>query len=296
VLFEGEAAPALMAEVLTDATRLQRTPVAPPEVRGRVEGIEGVWSSRLGSKVMPDWLTVVDDPSQKSFAGQVLAGQYDVDEEGVLTQRVTLVEKGTLKAFLLTRQPVRTFNASNGHARLPGAWGAQLAVFGNLFIQAAQTVPEAQMKSKLIEKVKTAGLQYGILIRRLDFPATANLEDLQEMVSQIQKIGATRTVSAPLLAYRVYPDGREELVRGLRFREFSAKDLRDIEAASDRPYVLNYVNNGGAFNWIHAGSDATTSSVICPSLLFPSVDLARVEGQGSKPPLVPAPALVAQQH
>ncbi|HSU32936.1 MAG TPA: metallopeptidase TldD-related protein [Bryobacteraceae bacterium] len=296
VLFEGQAAAALMAEVLTDATRLRRTPVAPSDLRSRVEAIDGVWSSRMGSKVTPDWLTIVDDPSQKSFGGQVLAGQYDVDEEGVLAQRVTLVDKGTLKSFLLTRQPVRTFNASNGHARLPGAWGAEMPVFGNLFIQANQTVPDSQMKSKLIEKVKTAGLKYGILIRRLDFPSTANVEELQEMMTQLQKSGTSRSVSAPILAYRVYPDGREELVRGLRFREFSAKDLRDVEAASDRPYVLNYVNNGSPFNWIHASSDATTSAVICPSLLFPSVDLARVEGQGSKPPLVPAPALLARQH
>ncbi|HEY1214180.1 MAG TPA: metallopeptidase TldD-related protein [Bryobacteraceae bacterium] len=296
VLFDGQAAAALMAEVLTDATRLQRTPIAPPDVRNRVEAVDSVWSSRIGSKVTPEWLTIVDDPARKSFAGQVLAGQYDVDEEGVLAQRVTLVDKGTLKAFLLTRQPMRTFNASNGHARLPGAWGAEMAVFGNLFIQAGQTIPDSQMKSKLIEKVKTAGLKYGILIRRIDFPSTANVEDLQDMMTQLQKSGTVRTVSAPILAYRVYPDGREELVRGLRFREFSAKDLRDVEAASDRPYVLNYVNNGSPFNWVRAGSDATTSSVICPSLLFPSVDLVRVEGQGSKPPLVPAPALLAQQH
>jgi hypothetical protein len=137
-------------------------------------------------------------------------------------------------------------------------------------------------------------LKYGIILRRLDFPSTASLEELQSMGRQLQKNGYSRTVMPPLLAYRVYPDGREELVRGLRFKDFSAKDLRDIDAASDHPYVLNYVNNGSSFNMADAGSNITTSSVICPSLLFGSIDLARAEDEAGKLPIVPAPALISQ--
>ena len=294
VLFEGEAAAEMMAQVLTDATRLPRKPVAPPEMQGEGQVLDGVWSSRTGSKVTPDWLTIVDDPSQRTFNGEPLAGQYDVDEEGVPAGRVTLVDKGTLKGFLLSRQPVRTFNASNGHARLPGAWGAELPVFGNVFVNASQTVPESQMRAKLIEKIKAAGLKYGVVIRRLDFPSTADIEELKAMVAQLRKGGSTRSLTAPLLAYRLYADGHEELVRGFRFKDFSAKDLRDVDAASDHPFVLNYENNGSSFGWANATSAATTSSVICPSLLFDSVDLDRAQGDGAKPPLVPAPAVDGQ--
>jgi hypothetical protein len=113
------------------------------------------------------------------------------------------------------------------------------------------------------------------------------------MLSQLQKEGVTRTVTAPLLAYRVYPDGHEELVRGLRFKEFSAKDLRDLEAASDRPYAFNYINNGSALNYANSGAGATTSSVVCPSLLFYTVDLDRAREETGKPPDVAPPALVA---
>src|SRR5581483_7024712 len=116
----------------------------------------------------------------------------------------------------------------------------------------------------------------------------------QSIARQLQKNGYTRTLNVPLLAYRVYPDGREELVRNLRFREFSAKDLRDIDAASDHPYVLNYVNNGSSFNWAEMESDATTSSVVCPSLLFDSIDLARAEEESNRLPIVPPPTLIAQ--
>ncbi len=296
VLFEQEAAAELMADVLTDAVRLQRKPVAPPGANDPgSEVIESVWATRLGSKVAPDWLTIFDNPDEQQFHGALLAGHYQVDDEGIPAQRVTLVDKGVFKGFLFSRQPVRDFAASNGHGRLPGGWGSEAAVIGNLFVHADGTAPEAQMRAKLMQKVKTAGLKYGVVVRRLDFPSTANFQELQSMARQLQKNGYARTVNMPLLAYRVYPDGREELVRGLRFREFSAKDLRDLALASDHPYVLNYVNNGSSFNLADAGSDATTSSVICPSLLFDNVDLARAEDQAGRLPIVPPPALIAQQ-
>lgn len=295
VLFEQEAAAQLMANALTDAIRLQRKPLAPPGTNNPgSQMIESVWATRMASKVAPDWLSIVDDPNEQQFRGTVLAGHYQVDDEGVPAQRVVLVDKGVLKGFLFSRLPIGDVTASNGHGRLPGGWGAEAAVIGNLFVHADGAVPEAQLKAKLMEKVKTAGLKYGVIIRRLDFPSTANFQELQSIARQLQKNGYARTLNVPLLAYRVYPDGREELVRGWRFREFSARDLRDVDAASDQPYVLNYVNNGSSFNLADVGSDATTSSVICPSLLFDSVDLARGEDQASRVPVVPPPALIAQ--
>lgn len=295
VLFEQEAAAQMMAQVLTDAVRIERRPVAPPGSNQRnVQAIESVWSSRVGAKVAPDWLTIFDDPQPSQFQGTALAGHYEADDQGVPAARVSIVENGALKNFLLSRQPVRAFNASNGHGRLPGAYGAEQAVIGNLFVESAQPVPEAQLKTQLLEKVKAAGLQYGLLIRRIDFPSTANFQELQNMARQLQKNGYSRTLNPPLLAYRVFPDGHEELIRGLRFKEFSAKDLRDLEAASGRSYVLNYVNNGSSFDLADMGSDATTSSVICPSLLFASLELERVEDEAGRLPIVPPPALAAQ--
>jgi hypothetical protein len=205
------------------------------------------------------------------------------------------VDKGTLKSFLLSREPVRDFNASNGHGRLPGAYGFEEAVIGNLFVESSKTVKQAQLKTQFLQKVKDAGLKYGVLIRRLDFPSTAGMEEVQSFARQVQKGGYSRTLNAPLLAYRVYLDGHEELVRGFRFRDFSAKDLRDLAAASDERYVYNYVNNGSSFNYADSGTDATTSSVICPSLLFDSLEMARAENEPGKKPTVAPPVLIAQQ-
>ncbi|MDQ2841675.1 MAG: metallopeptidase TldD-related protein [Acidobacteriota bacterium] len=296
VLFEREAAAQMMAQVLTDAVALRRKPIAPPNSnQPGLQVLESVWSSRVGSKVTPEWLSIFDNPLEKTYEGVELAGYYTVDDQGVPAQRVTLVDKGAFKGFLLSRVPIRNLNGSNGHGRLPGAFGTEEAVLGNVFVQAAQALPEPRLKAKLLERVKSAGLKYGIILRRLDFPSTATLGELQSMARQLQKNGFGRTLNQPILAYRVYLNGREELVRGLRFREFSAKDLRDIDAASDRPYVLNFVSNGSGLNIADLRTDATTSSVICPSLLFDSVDLARAENEIGAPPIVPPPPLIAKQ-
>jgi predicted Zn-dependent protease len=296
VLFEKEAAAEMMAEVLTDAIVRHRKPVAPSNANGpAAQWQESVWATRVGSKVTPDWITIFDDPLARSFKGTKLAGYYTIDDEGVPAQRVSIVEAGAFRGFLMSREPVRDTDRSNGHGRLPGGFGEHLATIGNLFVQAGNTVSEAQLKARLIEKVKSAGLKYGLIIRRMDFPSTSTLEDLQGQARQAQKSGFTRTLSEPLLVYRVWPDGREELVRGLRFQEFSAKDLRDVAAAGNEPYVLNYINNGHSFNRTDGRAAIVPSSVICPSLLFESVELSRADNEGSLPPLVPAPALVAEQ-
>ncbi len=295
VLFEGEAAAQMMAQVLTDSSRLTRKPLTPPELINRVPAtLDNVWAARLGSKVTPDWLTIVDDPTVKEFRAITLAGQFDCDEEGVPAQRVTLVEHGTLKGFLLTRQPIRVFNASNGHARLPAQFGNHQGILSSVFVQTTQPKTDMELRKKLLDTVRTAGLKYGMVIRRLDFPSTANVEQLESVGRQLQKVGATRTLTPALLAYRVYLDGHEELVRGVRFKDFSAKDLRDLEAASDHSYVFNFVNNGTTFGWLDAPLGAATSTVICPSLLMSSMELDRAQDEVSKPPIVPVPELAAR--
>ena len=110
VLFEGEAAAEMMAQTLTDAIRLARKPVAPSGTNeSGAQMVESVWATRVGQKVTPEWMTLVDDPKEIQFSGTVLSGAYSVDDEGVPAARVSVVEKGVLKGFLLSRQPVRNF-------------------------------------------------------------------------------------------------------------------------------------------------------------------------------------------
>ena len=216
VLFSGEASAQMLAQVVQDAGRQLRKPLTPPN--RSLPMLDSPWASRIGTKVVPDWMTIVDDPTATEFKGQKLLGHYEIDNEGVQGQRVVLVDKGTMKAFLMTRQPLRGQAGSNGHGRLPGLFGAALPVLGNLLVSADQGVPEQQLKAKLLEIIKAGGQKYGMIIRKLDFPSSAPLPELQKVLKQMQASGISRSITPAILAYRIYPDGREELVRGVRLQ------------------------------------------------------------------------------
>ena len=288
VLFEGAAGAQLFAEVLGRNLALTRRPVMDPnrDTPVQVSELEG----RQGARILPEWFDVVDDPAQKEWRGHPLIGTYDVDREGVAPRPLPLVEKGVLKAFLLTRQPVAGFAGSNGHARLPGSFGANGAAIGNLFVRATETVPVADLKKKLIEMCKQHNNPYGMIVRRMDFPSSASVEEVRRLLGNAAQAGGY-PVSAPVLVYKVYPDGREELTRGLRFRGLNARSLKDIQAAGDDNNVFEFLNNQAPFALIGGTTYVAATSVVAPSVLIGDLDLHPLEEELPKRPIVPAPEL-----
>jgi TldD protein len=290
VLFEGQAAAQLFAQLLGDNLRVPRRPLADP---GRqVPFIPSEYEGKVGLQVLPAWMDVVDDPTQTEWRGHPLVGHYLFDMEGMPPKPVVLIENGVLKNYLMTRQPIQGFSGSNGHARLPGHYGAREAAIGNLFIKATNTESEADLKKQLIEMCKQRNKPYGILVRKLDFPTTASISELRaDAAASMQSGGGPIPVSRPILAYRVYPDGHEELVRGLRFRGVSTRSLRDIVAASDQSYLFEFINNGAPLAMVGAPGFLAPSSVVSPSILFQELEFERPQEELSRPPLVPPPPL-----
>jgi hypothetical protein len=286
VLFEGEASAQLFAQVLGGNLAVPRRPVTPPGRSLPLRSSE--LENRIGARILPEWVDVADDPTQAEWHGRALFGHYDVDLEGVAAQSVSLVEKGVLKNFLLTRQPVKTFRASNGHARLPGSFGDKAAGIGNLFVHASGGVPEAALRQRLIDLCRERSKPYGILIRQMDFPSTASGADLRRELAGMTESGA-RPVSLPVLIYRVYLDGHEQLVRGLRLRGMNARSLKDILAASSETAVFDFYDTGVPLG-LPGGSYNSEASVVAPSVLIDDVEIERIEGELPKLPVVPPPA------
>jgi TldD protein len=288
VLFEAQAAAQLLAQVLGDNLRVPRRPVADP---GRpLQFAPSELEGRIGSRILPESISVVDDPLQTEWRGHRLLGFYRFDMEGVKPQPVELIDKGVLKNVLLTRQPVKGFTASNGRARLSGPFGARAAALSNLFVKTSEPKPLPELKKQLIDMIRQRNKPYGMLVRKLDYPSTAPIRELQSIAAGMQSSGS-RPVSPPVLIYRVYPDGREELVRGLRFRGLNARSLRDIVAASDENFVFDFVNNGAPFAFVGMSGFLAPSSVISPSLLFEEVEFERPQDELAKPPIVPPPPI-----
>lgn len=290
VLFEPEAAAQLLAQLIGDNLRAPRKPVS--EGNRPVNFIPSEFEGRAGSRVLPEWMDVTDDPTQSTWQGKALAGCYSFDVEGVRPQAVKVIEKGVFKAFLTTRQPVKGFPQSNGHARLSGGYGVKSAAIGNLFVNASQTQSLGDLKMRLLQMLKDRDKPFGMLVRRLDYPFSSGGGDLQQLLaSAAQSGGSARPASPPILLFRVYPDGREELVRGLWFRGVSTRSLRDIVAASTETALFDFINNGAPLAFMGAGGLIAPASVVAPGLLFEELELERPQQQLQKPILVPPPSI-----
>ncbi len=289
VLFEGEAGAQLIAEVFGRNLGLTHKPVQEP---GRPTPVStGEFEGRIGARVMPEFMNVTDDPTQKEWRGVPLLGHYEVDDEGVPPVPLALVQKGTLKRYEMTRQPMRSLSGSNGHARLAGNFGAKEAVPGNLFVSATETSPAADLKKRLIEMCQLREKPYGIIVRKMDFPSSASVDEARRILSANQ--GGGSKVSLPLLVYRVYSDGREELVRGLKFQGLNARSLKDILLAGDDNNLFEYLENGAPFALMGYGSEFAEVSVVAPSLLIDDLELLKMEEELPKLPIVPPPAISA---
>jgi len=288
VLFEGQASPQLLAEVLGRNLHLSRKPVAAPGSAAQAATTE--LEGRRGVRIMPEIFDVTDDPTLPLF------GHEEVDDEGVPDKPLSLVEKGVLKDFLRTRQPVRGYNDSNGRARLNGSYGAETPVPTNLIIRARETSSLTDLRKKLIDLIQQRGLPYGMIVKKMDFPSTASIDEARKILSAGSAGGSNRPVSMPLYAYRLYPDGREELVRGERFKSVNARSLKDILAAGDDSITFNYLDNGAPFALLGYGSSSAEVSVVAPSVLIDDLEMSKVDDELPKLPIVPAPDTLSAKN
>lgn len=288
ILFEGVAAAQVVAQIWGEHLGVTRRPVAEP---GRALPIlPSELENRLNARVLPDWASLSDDPTSKEIDGVPLAGFYRVDIEGIPAQKVELVTGGVLKSLLVSRQPVRGMSGPNGHARLPGNFGVRIPRISNLLFEARGGVPAQDLRRKLIETATQLGRSYAVIIRKVDFPSFAPADEIRRIGQRTARSGGGRAVAPPLLVYRLYPDGREELVRGLRFRGLGLRSFRDLMAAGDARFVYNYMDNGAPLALVGAGSFVVGCSVTAPSLLFEEVELEVAADDLAKPPIVPPPS------
>jgi predicted Zn-dependent protease len=303
VLFEARAAAPLLAEISGPAMNGSRPALAfQPIVEQMLSGLGGKsdWAGRIGSRVLPATVSLVDDPGAKDFHGTPLLGGYAVDDEGVRAQKVTVVEKGNLKELLMSRRPGPDSADSNGHGR-SGFLGDAKPTMSNLFFNASDTVSPVELKKKFLDECRSEKLEYCIVVREMDNPAISLLhqEDFSELLASFGG-GAGTGDRLPLLVYKVYPeDGREEIIRGARIIGVNTRALRNLAGIGNDNFVYNYMQSAnagfagtalGAFGSAQAGVPA---AVVAPSLLFEELEVRGARGEPKRLPLLPAPPLSA---
>ena len=303
VLFEARAAAAVVAQVLGPALNGARPPISfSPMMEQLLSGLGGKsdWVSRLGARVLPVTVSVVDDPSAKEFNGTPLIGAFAVDEEGVRAQKVTLVESGNLKGELMSRRPGPDSDKSNGHGRAAFLNDAK-PTMSNVFFSSSEAIPAADLKKKFLDSCRAEKLAYCLIVREMDNPALSLLhqEEFSELLASFGG-GAGTGDRLPLVVYRVYPEsGREEIIRGARIIGLNSRALRNLAGIGNDSFVYNYMQsqiNGfagtalGAFGSAQSGLPA---SVVAPSLLFEELEVRGARGEAKRLPLLPPPPMSA---
>jgi len=303
VLFEARAVAPLLAQVFGPAMNGSRPPLAfQPVVEQMLSGLGGKsdWSGRIGSRVLPPTVSLVDDPGAKEFHGTPLLGGYAVDDEGVKAQKVTVVDKGNLKELLMSRRPGPDAENSNGHGR-SGFLGDAKATMSNLFFQASETVSPGELKKKFVDACRAEKLEYCIVVREMDNPALSLLhqEDFSELLASFGG-GAGTGDRLPLVVYKFYPeDGREEIIRGARVIGVNTRALRNLAGIGNDDYVYNYMQSqiagfaGTALGAFGSAQGGLPASVVAPSLLFEELEVRGARGEPKRLPLLPAPPLNA---
>ena len=224
----------------------------------------------VGTKILPDFLSVFFDPTRRRLEGVDLNGWYEYDNEGIKAQPVAVVENGVLKAFLMSRSPIRGFAHSNGHGRR-AAGMEPYSRQSNLIVQSSRAVPEARLREMLLEEVKRQKKPYGLYFRDVTNGYT---------VTGRGALQAFKVV--PVIVYRVYPDGRpDELVRGAEIVGTPLAGLGKIAATSDKVEVFN--GYCGAYSgWVPVSASS-------PAILIAEIEIEKKEKTNDRPPLLPPP-------
>lgn len=227
------------------------------------------FKKKVNAPVLPDFLNVYSDPSLKEYAGTELVGYYPYDDEGVKARRVTVVDKGILENFLMSRAPIEGFGHSNGHGRRQQGYKV-VARQSNLVVESSKHVSRAELKKLLIEQIKAANKPYGLFF-----------DDIEGGFTFTQRIVPNAFNVRPTVVYRIYRDGKEELVRGVDLIGTPLIAFSKISAADDQIAVFNGIC-GAESGWVPVSASS-------PGLLVSQIEVQRKEKSQERAPILPPP-------
>jgi hypothetical protein len=286
VLFEKQAA----AEVLCRGfvKLLAAKPVSEsdnPQMERMAKGNGNPFLRKVGARVIGESISVVAEPGRTGYQGSPLLGSYGVDEEGVKAREVSLIEGGFLKSFMMSRAPVKGFSQSNGHFRSASP-SPSVTEFSSIKASGFK-----ELKDRLIAGVRDEGLKHGYIIKSIFPPDAARDEEGNLLYSGSTSLGPSEfELSKPAIVHRVYPDGREELVRGAEFEKMNVKVFKSVTGISNDSFVYDYPIESQDQPAYFAGSYGSVNyaTIITPSILFSEIDV-KPSGTYRRLPLVSHP-------
>ncbi len=228
------------------------------------------FTKMLGTKVLPDFISVTFDATKENYQGSDLIGHYEYDDEGVKARPVKVVEDGVLKTFLLSRSPVGEFKESNGHGRRQPGFEV-VSRQSNLLVESSKSVPLKELRAKLVEEIKRQQKPYGLYF-----------EEVSSGYTTTGRRGLQAFTVVPLVVYRVFADGRpDELIRGVDIVGTPLASFQKILATSDKAEVFN--------GYCGAESGSIPVSAVSPAILVSEIETQKKQNSQEKQPLLPKP-------
>ncbi len=228
------------------------------------------FTKKLDQAVLPDFISVLDDPTRERIGDTDLRGYYGFDDEGVAARNVTLVDKGVLKTFLMSRRPLDRIPQSNGHGRRQSGF-APVSRQANLIVESTKQVSIDELRGLLIEECKKQNKPYGLLF-----------EDISGGFTTTSRRGPQSFKVLPIVVYRIYADGRpDELIRGADIVGTPLTSFEKIVATGNDVGVFNG-SCGAESGWVPV-------SAVSPSILVSTIEIEKRQRDQSRPPILPAP-------
>jgi len=260
-LLSGRSAAVFFHEVLGHRLEGQRQ-------RGEGEG--RTFAKKIGERVLPDFLTVLDNPTLHALNGVDLSGWYQYDDEGVPAQAVDLIKNGVLQNYLMARMPIEGFAHSNGHGRSQAGMipvGRQ----GNLIVSSSHSVSDDEIRQKFIEEIKKKSKPYGLYFEDIEGGFTLTQSRLPQAFQIL-----------PVMVWKVYADGRpDELVRGVDIVGTPLTAMNGILLTGDKAAVFDGICG--------AESGAVPVAAVAPAMLFSEIEVQKRGHSLTRPPILPPP-------
>ena len=283
VIFEGQAAGTLIGQHFAPNLVAQRAPLSEGGFSTNERSM--AFQNKIGARVLPEFLSVSDLPTTTSFGGRVAAGSYRIDDEAIDAQNVNLVDKGYLRTLLCSRIPTKRIKSTNGHQR---GGGAMFSVLDVSTKDVKKQLSAAEMKKRLLKLVKDRDLPYGIIVRTAMDQNLLFTGVIRQLGNELP-VGQGEGKLGLLETYRVYPDGREELIRGVEAAGIAPALFKDILAVSKSTTVHNFLAPAVIPSFISGGSSYLISTIHTPDLLLEDVEIRPLEGDMPKPPAMASP-------
>lgn len=248
VLFSADAGSSIFADLIGENV------LGSKPALGKTGRTTGAFSTSYKSRVLPEFISVVDDPTISAYSGHALLGNYEIDDEGVPAQRVPVIDKGVLINYVIGRTPIRDFLSSNGHGRARVPSNSPGPSLGNLIATSTEALSAAELRAKFLDMCKQRGLPY---------------------CYRVETFGPKLT---PRLVYKVWvKDGHEDLVRGATFGDLDTRSLRSELVATGNDF------------YVDSRLLSIPHSIVAPSLLFDELEMKRSSINKEKLPEYPAP-------